>query len=205
MTAPSESFESITAALKVAASALRKADIRFALGGSLAAWARGGPRPDNDLDLMVQPRDADAALGALEDAGMRTERPPEEWLYKAWHGQAMIDLIFHPSGVAVDDELLDRADVMPVMAVDMPVMTLEDVLVTKLSALDEHSLDYSGLLAIARSLREQIDWPQLRRRMSGSPYAHAFFALVEELGVAPAQARAQSSHQRRVRVLPDAG
>lgn len=200
-----ESFEAIGAALRVAAAALRKADVPFVLGGSLAAWARGGPRPENDLDLMVKPRDADAALRALADAGMQTERPPEEWLYKAWHGQAMIDLIFYPSGLSVSDELLERADVMPVMAVAMPVMALEDVLVTKLSALHEHTLDYSSLLTIARSLREQIDWSHLRTRTGASPYAQAFFTLVEELGVAPAQARAQPSHHGRVRVLPDAG
>jgi len=32
-------------------------------------------------------------------------------------------------------------------------------------------------------VREQIDWPELRRRTNGSPYAKAFFAVVEELGL----------------------
>ena len=50
------------------------------LGGSVACWARGGPRSQNDVDLIVPPDEAEAALEALEHAGMRTERPPEEWL-----------------------------------------------------------------------------------------------------------------------------
>jgi hypothetical protein len=62
-------------------------------------------------------------------------------------------------------------------------MALEDVMVTKLLALDEQALDYRPLLAIARSLREQIDWEDLRRRTEESPFARAFFTLVEELGI----------------------
>src|SRR5205807_4412490 len=94
-----ETFEAIIATLKTAVATLRDKDIGFMLGGSLAAWARGGPEPQNDLDLMVKPQDADAALEALVEAGMRAERPPEEWLYKAWNGDVMIDLIFSPSGL----------------------------------------------------------------------------------------------------------
>jgi hypothetical protein len=40
------------------------------------------------------------------------------------------------------------------------------------------------VLQVARSLREQIDWEDVRARTAGSPYAAAFFTLVEELGVA---------------------
>jgi hypothetical protein len=56
-------------------------------------------------------------------------------------------------------------------------------MVTKLLALGETHLDLSGPLEIARPVREQIDWDEVRRRTDGSPYARAFFTLVEELGV----------------------
>ena len=68
----------------------------------------------------------------------------------------------------------------------MRVASLDDVLVTKLLALTEQNLDYSSVLEVARAVREQLDWDEVRRRCEGSPYAKAFFALVEELGVAPA-------------------
>ena len=196
-----DDLEALIATLKVAVATLREHGVRFVLGGSVAAWARGGPEPKNDLDLMVRPPDAEAALEALTKAGMRPERPPEEWLFKAWHSEVMIDLIFEPSGVEITDELLDRADTIPVMAVATPVMALEDVLVTMLCAIDEHSLDYSRLVAIARALREQIDWGRLRARTGGSPYAEAFFTLVESIGIAPAHAHAGGGAQSRVRVL----
>jgi hypothetical protein len=39
------------------------------------------------------------------------------------------------------------------------------------------------VLEIARTVREQIDWDEVRERTDGSPYAKAFFTLVDELGV----------------------
>src|SRR5436305_6859401 len=197
----SEAFEALVDTLKVAVATLRDREIPFMLGGSLAAWARGGPEPQNDLDLMIKPADAEAALQALADAGMRTEHPPEEWLYKAWHGQILVDLIFEPSGLEITDEVLARAEIIPVMSVGTPVMALEDALVTMLVALDEHSLDYTRLVGIVRSLREQIDFPRLRSRTSESPYAKAFFTLVAELGVAPELPTGAPDTHSRVRVL----
>jgi hypothetical protein len=197
-----QAFEPLADALRKAVAALRDAHVPFVLGGSLAAWARGGPEPQHDLDLMLKPADAEAALGVLQRAGMRTEHPPEEWLYKAWHGDVMIDLIFMPSGLEMTDEVFERADVLAVLAVATPVMALEDVLSTKLHALDEHSLDYTTLVAIARSVREQIDWPGLRARSADTPYAGAFFTLVEQLGIAPGVARARPGAGSRVRVVP---
>ena len=171
--------------LKRSAGALREAGVPFMLGGGLACWVRGGPESDHDLDLMVKPEDAEQALATLAAIGMRPEKPSEGWLYKAFDGNdVMVDVIFSPVGVAITDEVLARAEMLEVEAQPMLVMTLDDVLVTKLLALDENSLDYKAVLQIARSLREQIDWDDVRTRTAGSAYAAAFFTLVEELGVA---------------------
>jgi hypothetical protein len=176
---------SILETVRVAVAAMRDADVPFVLGGSFAAWARGGPLPQNDLDLMVKPADSQRALEALAAAGMRTQKPPEEWLVKAWHGDVMVDVIFHPAGLEMTDEVLARAEEISVLAIATPVMALEDMLATKLMSLDEHSLDYRGVLAIARALREQIDWEALYARTDESPFAKAFFTLVRELEIAP--------------------
>jgi hypothetical protein len=178
------------ASLKKAAAALREAEIPFLLGGSLASWARGGPETTHDLDFMIKPDDAERALDVLVGAGMKAERPPEEWLLKVWDGDVLIDLIHHPSGIEMNDETIARADILNVLSMEMRVMSIEDVLTTKLEALTEHELDFSGLLRIARALREQIDWSTVRERTDGSPFATAFFVLVEELGIAPAATQA---------------
>jgi hypothetical protein len=176
-------FDEIKESLKRAAGTLREAEVPFLLGGGLAVWARGGPPTGHDLDLMVKPQDADRALEVLEQAGMRPERPPEGWLYKAWDGDTLVDLIFEPTGEPVDEAMFERAEELEVLAVPMLVMSLEDVMVARLQALDEHELDFERPLEFARALRERIDWQDVRERTDGSPYAKAFFTLIEELDV----------------------
>ena len=176
-------FEQLLETLKRAAAALREAEVPFALGGGIAIWARGGPETEHDLDFFLKPDDAERALEALAEAGFLPERPPEGWLYKAWDGAVMVDLIFEPTGVTVDDEFLARAPESEVQAVRMRVMQPHDVLATKLLAMREHQVDYDSVLEVARTVREQIDWDELRRQTKGSPYAKAFFTLVDELDV----------------------
>ena len=190
----------IEASLKKAVAALREADIPFLLAGSLAVWARGGPETRHDLDFVIKPEDAERALTVLADAGMRPETPPEEWLRKAWDGDVLIDLIHAPRGLEVTDEVMARGELLHVIGITIPVMAIEDVLTTKLMALHEHELDYTSVLRIARAVREQIDWPALRRRTERSPFASAFFVLCEELGIVPADAhRARSADVRVLR------
>jgi len=178
-------FERLLGSMKRAAGALRDAEVPFALGGGLAVWARGGPRTEHDVDFFVKPEDAQRAQTILTSIGMRAERPPEGWLLKAYDGEILIDLIFEPRGGPVDDAFIGRAEELDVYAVTMPVASLEDVLVTKLLALNEQNLDYAAPLETARAVREQLDWDAVRRRIQESPYAKAFLTLVEELGIAP--------------------
>src|SRR5436190_4792315 len=192
--------------MKKSVAAFREANIPALLAGSLAVWARGGPEARHDLDFVVKPEDAERALQALEDAGMKPERPPEGWLLKAWDGDVLVDVIYEPRGLVVDDELMARAEEREVMAIGIRLMALEDVLVSKLMSLDEHSADYTQILLMARALREQIEWDDLRARTSASPFAKAFFTLADELGIAPraessAAASEGSPARARVRVI----
>jgi hypothetical protein len=180
-------LEALCKTLKSAAAALEAERIPFAVGGGMGAWARGGPPSSNDVDLMLKREDAERALDALARAGMRPERPPEQWLLKAYDGDVLIDLIFEPVGMRVTDAVLERGDRLNVDGMMVPVMALDDIMVTKLLALDEHECDYPGLLEMARALREQIDWPGLRARTSSSPFAEAFFVIAEGLEIAPAE------------------
>jgi putative nucleotidyltransferase-like protein len=200
VTTTADCFKAIERTLKKAAAALDGHRVPFMLGGSLAVWVRGGPESCNDLDLMVRPGDAEAALAALEGAGMRGERPPEDWLYKAWDDDVLVDLIFGPKGLAIDDETFERADPVSAFGLEVRAMALEDVLITKLRALHEHYLDYDSLLQMARAVRERIDWDQVRRETGGSPYARAFFTLVEELGVVEPAPAARGEGRSRIRL-----
>lgn len=188
-----EVAEELVESLKRAVAALESQGVPYLLGGGLGCWARGGPPSSNDIDLMVKPEDAERGQEALAEAGMRPEDPPEQWLRKAWDGEILVDLIFEPSGMRIDDEAIARGEELSVMAMQVRVMDLDDILVTKLLALDEHSADYRDLILITRSLREQIGWAQLRERTAESPFAHAFFTLAEGLGICPSASTASSS------------
>ncbi len=175
--------EALTDALKRAAAVLEAERIPYLLGGGMGCWARGGPPTSNDIDLILKREDAERAQAALADAGLRTERPPEQWLLKAWVGDVLVDLIFEPVGIRITDDVLERGEVLNVAGMQIPVMAIDDIMVTKLLALDEHDADYPGLISIARALREQIEWPALRERTSSSPFARAFFAIADGLGI----------------------
>jgi hypothetical protein len=178
-----ENVQLLASTMKRAAAALRDAEVEFMLGGGLAVWARGGPPTDHDVDFYVREEDAERALVALAEAGMHTERPPEEWLYKAHDGPVLVDLIFRPAGGPVSDEHFARATELEVVAQRLLVASIDDVLVTKLLALTEQEPDFQAVLELARALREQIDWAFVRSRASSSPFARAFFTLVEGLGI----------------------
>jgi hypothetical protein len=183
VTSEGNTFNGMVPTLKKAAAALRDADIPYLVAGGVASWVRGGPSTEHDLDFLVKPADAGRALAALEEAGLTPEKPPEEWLYKAWDGDVLVDLIFSPAGLDVDDELIERGEEREVEAMSMRVMRPEDLLVSKIMAMTEHTINYRSCLEIARSLREQIDWDDVRERTKASPYGRAFFVIAEGLEI----------------------
>ena len=50
--------EDMLEALKRVAVALKESGVPFALVGSYAGWARGGPEPAHDVDFMVPAEEA---------------------------------------------------------------------------------------------------------------------------------------------------
>ena len=181
--APAHTSQEMHDAVRLAAVALAKAEIPYALCGGYAAWARGAPEPDHDADFVIGEDDVDKARAALEAAGLDVREPAEDWLFKAFNGDAMVDVLFRMCGEPVGEDMLERADVLEVLAVRMPVMAATDVMSSKLRVLNEHYCDFTRVLPVARALREQIDWDQVRREIEGNPFATAFMHLADELRI----------------------
>jgi hypothetical protein len=169
--------------LKRTAVALKQADVPFALCGGYAAWMRGAPEPVHDADFLVAEADADRARKALAEAGMDVVEPAEDWLVKVMGEKAFIDVLWRTCGTAVESDLVDRAEVLPVLSVQMPVLLATDIVVTKLLALEEHYCDFSGLLPVVRAMREQVDWDRVRRDVADNDFAVVFLQLLGRLGV----------------------
>jgi hypothetical protein len=83
------------------------------------------------------------------------------------------------------DAAIARAEDLRVSGMPVRAMALEDVVTSMLLARNELFLDYEGLLAVSRLLRERIDWEEVRARTARSPYAVGFLALAEALEVVP--------------------
>lgn len=169
--------------LRLAAVALAESGIPYALCGGYAAWARGAPEPDHDADFVIREEDIEIARKAIADAGLDVQQPAENWLFKAFHRGALVDVLFRMCGEPVDPGLFERADMIEVLAVRMPVLSATDILAGQLAVLAEHYCDMGHLLPIARALREQIDWGYVRRAVGDNPYARAFLFLTDELGI----------------------
>jgi Uncharacterised nucleotidyltransferase len=172
-------------ALRRVAVSLKQSGIPFALIGGYAVWARGGPEPDHDVDFMVADEDATAAAEWLATEGFQVVQPPEDWLFKVFTDGAMVDVIHRDAGdVATRDVVVD-ADELEVLSVRMPVLSATELLVQKMTAMNEHACDFGRLLPVARALREQVDWDRVRKETQGNDYAAAFLYLGERLSVVP--------------------
>ncbi|MEU9163934.1 nucleotidyltransferase family protein [Streptomyces sp. NPDC048424] len=181
---PQDHTQAILETTKRVAALLKASDRPFALAGSVAAFAHGVPAHfQHDTDFCVRPEDSEAAIQALEDGDIVMRRAPEDWLVKGRSGGEEIDLIFELARRPVSRELLDRAVLLPVDSVWMPVLSPTDLMDSKLAALCEHYCDFGDLLPMARMLREQIDWRRLDDDHRAAPLADAFLYLLERLRV----------------------
>jgi Nucleotidyl transferase of unknown function (DUF2204) len=180
---PQADTETLLTSLKRAASVLKAAGIEFALAGGFAAYVRGAAISTHDVDFVLREQDVDAAVSALVAAGMRYQECPEDWLAKVYDDDRLIDLIFRPSGRAVDGGLLERAQELSVAAVIMPVLSADDLVIMRLLAFTETACDFSDFLHVCRSLREQVNWPKVAKETAHSPYAQAFLVLLQRLDV----------------------
>jgi hypothetical protein len=170
-------------ALRHAASALKAAEVPYALAGSYALWVYGGPEGVHDVDLVVPESSVEDAARTLAEAGFVVERPPEDWLFKAWWDGAMVDILHRLVGLPVDHELLASAEPHDVLGIRMHVLEPTVVITTKLLSLTERDCNFSSMLGAVRSIRERVDWDAVATACIDHPYAEAFLYLLGRLDI----------------------
>lgn len=160
--------ESETALLR-AAEVLDSRGIDYALMGGVASSTVGRQRATHDIDLFVTPTGAARAVDALAAAGFRTERTDERWLFKAFLGEVMIDLIFaSKGGVVLDEEMRTRRRETRLGDRSIHVLAPEDQILIKALAASEHAPRH-WYDALAILVRSELDWDYLMRRASRHP------------------------------------
>ncbi|WP_109473676.1 nucleotidyltransferase family protein [Ornithinimicrobium cavernae] len=182
-------------ALKTVAVALKEESIPFALAGGYAVYARGGADSRHDADIVIREEDAHRARTTLRGRDLEVVDPPEDWLFKVRHGGEQVDVIYHLAAGPVDAALLDRANEIRVDSVCMPVLSATDLLISKLLPMTEHYCDFSPVLSLIRSLREQVDAERVDRACAGNPFARAALGLARDLSLLPPK---EEDHDRRV-------
>ena len=151
------------AVLKKAVGVLRQADIPFALAGSMACWALGGPPSRHDVDLAIKHPTPSGRSRRWRRPGSRSSiRRRAGWSRRGWmtswstsSGRRWVWRSRTRCCRRRDGQRRGMA---------VPALAPTDVLTSKLLALNEGHLDFEGLLAIVRGVREQVDWLELRRR-----------------------------------------
>lgn len=182
---PEPDQEDLREALKHVAVGLKETGVPFALTGGYAAWVRGAPEPVHDVDFVIAESDAEDVKRALRDRGLDVGQPPEDWLFKVYVGDVFVDVLYRLSSAATSRDDVADAEVMEVLSIQMPVASATHVMTHKLNALDEKACDLTGLIPVARALREQVDWCEVRRRTADNDFAAALLFLLERLGVVP--------------------
>ena len=184
--------ETFVAVLKKAIDAVERAGIPYATMGGIAATALGRHRYTHDIDLFVKPEDAGRALDALDEAGFKTDRTNDHWIYKGWMDDLCVDVIFRARGdIALDDEMLARVTERDFHGVTLRVVPPEDLIVIKAIVHDEesprHWYDALGTLT-----SNEIDWDYLLRRAVKGPrrvLALLLYAASDDLLVSEAAIR----------------
>ncbi|MBO0701943.1 MAG: nucleotidyltransferase [Candidatus Dormibacteraeota bacterium] len=157
------------AALLRAADVLDSQGIDYALMGGVASTTVGRQRATHDIDFFLTRSGAVQAVDALAAAGFRTERTDERWLFKAFLGEVMVDLIFvSKGGVVLDEEMRTRRRETRVGHRSIHVLAPEDQILIKALAASEHAPRH-WYDALAILVRTELDWDYLLRRAGPHP------------------------------------
>lgn len=170
-------------ALKLVAVLLKETGVPFALAGGYGLWARGGPEPNHDVDFMIAEEDAARVQDVLAESGLDVVQPPEDWLFKVFVDEVMVDVIFRVRNEPIQRSRFGDAEEIEVESVRMPVLSATVLMTDKLGALEEHACNFTTVLPVARAVREQVDWPAVATGTANSPFARAFLGLLADLDI----------------------
>lgn len=170
-------LDTMAEVLGEAVRALEGGQIDYVLIGGIASSILGRPRCSSDLDLLVMPSLAPAALALLEGVGFRVERTNPHWLYKAFRRDVLVDLLFRASGgIYLDDEMLRRSAIHAFRDTRVRLIPPEDLIVMKAIAHDEESPRHWGD-ALGMLPRCALDWDYLLARARWAPRRVLSFLL----------------------------
>jgi hypothetical protein len=153
--------------------------VPFLVGGSHAFLHYTGiVRDTKDLDIFVRREELGRALGALEQAGYRTEITFPHWLAKAFHGDDFIDIVFSSgNGVAtIDDAWFANAVEAQVLNMPVKLLPVEELIWQKSYIMERERYDGADVAHLLRACVDSLDWTHLLDRFA--PHWQLLFSHV---------------------------
>lgn len=157
---------------------LHQLKVPFVVVGGLAMLEYGRTRVTKDIDFLVYKQDAIRLLDQLQLLGYRTQRTDDNWVYHAFKGGQIMDLLFalgkgflgNPDGVVLTDEMLARARQVSLDGAVFLVASPEDIIHSKLlvSWKETRQEDFQDILLLIRN-HKRMDWDYLLDKISRYP------------------------------------
>ena len=149
---------------------LQDSGIPFLVGGGYAMKRHTGMgRSPRDLDVFVQPSDAERVLELFASLGYRVDMTFPHWLGKIHMGRAYVDVIFSSgNGIAtVDGEWFANALEEVVLGQPVRICPAEEMIWSKAFVMERERFDGADVIHLILARGRDLHWPRLLERFEG--------------------------------------
>ncbi|MEO5804459.1 MAG: nucleotidyltransferase family protein, partial [Verrucomicrobiota bacterium] len=160
------------AAYEAAIHVVRKAKVEFLIAGAFGlAVYTGRWRNTKDLDLLILPKDREAIVQALADAGFVDYYDQlaydRGWIYRSTRDGFIVDVIWAMANrrAQVDELWFDRAPLVTIRTEQLRIVPAEELLWHKLYVLQRERCDWPDVWNLLYKNGPTLDWEHLLNRI----------------------------------------
>lgn len=157
---------------RLAMEAVRKAGIRFLLGGGIGlAVYTGRWRNTKDIDFYILPRDRNATIAALSGIGFTDYFAQREydpgWIYRSVRENIIVDIIWSMANrrAEVDEEWFAHSGKVGLREETLQLVPPEELLWCKLYIMQRDHCDWTDVFNLLYAMGPELNWGRLLRRV----------------------------------------
>jgi Uncharacterised nucleotidyltransferase len=152
--------------------AMKKAGIRFMLGGGFALAAYTGRwRDTKDIDFYIMPQDRDRTVRVLTEAGLSDYfsrlRYDRKWIYRSVRSGVIVDVIWAMANqrAQVDELWFERGQDFALRSQQLRIIPAEEFIWCKLYIMQRDHCDWTDVFNVLYCHGDQMDWKHLIKRL----------------------------------------
>lgn len=150
----------------------RKRELRFAVGGGLAAMTYAGQwRNTKDIDLYVLPQDAQRMIEVATNLGLadyyQVQPYDRKWIYRSYREDTIVDIMWAMANqrAQVDERWLNGPEV-EAGGERFRLLAPEEEMWSKLYVLQRDRCDWLDALNLIYGVGPELDWRRLIARLA---------------------------------------